>query len=385
MVRKLAEYQPERLSQARKLRGLSVSDLAAKTNLERQSIYLFEKTINGISPGADTLVSLAKALNVSITFFTLPLRKSEREATAASAYNFRQLKSTLATSKDKAKTSLHLLAGIMDYFSEFVDVDIQLPKFDVPHFTELTEDEIEEIATRTRRLWGMGDGVIPDLTKLLESKGVIVCYMDSANGIDGVSAWIDNKPVIVLSNKTTAVRSRASLAHELGHLILHQTVTNDDLKKKEFLDVIENQAWLFAGCFLMPEKSICNEVYSTNINNLIMVKQRWLVSIAMILMRVRFIGTITEHQFNHALRRLYSEYGRKSEPLDDVIPHEEATLFENIINTLDEHKVSKKSDIYFSLGLPDDVLFQSTRLKISELSEQENPIRIKKAELRLIS
>ena len=145
--KRLAEYQPERLTQARKLRGLTMADLAVKTNLTRQSISLFEKLSNGITPSAETLISLAKALDVNITFFTLPLRKRESEFTATSAYNFRSLKSALNTNREKAKVCLHLLAGMVDFFEEYVEISNQLPKFNVPHFSELTDDEIEDFVT----------------------------------------------------------------------------------------------------------------------------------------------------------------------------------------------------------------------------------------------
>lgn len=376
-ARKLAKYQPERLTQARKLRGLSMADLALKADLTRQSISLFEKSINSITPSPETLINLSKALNVDITFFTLPLRKSENELMLSSAYNFRSLKSALKLNREKAKVCLHLLAGMVDFFEEYVEVSNQLPIFNVPHFSDLTDDEIEEFATATRRHWGLGDGTIPNLTKLLENKGVIIGYLDFAIGIEGVSAWIGNKPVVVLSNKATAVRSRASLAHELGHLILHQTLTNEELEDKEVLGRIEGQAWHFAGCFLMPQVSISNEVYSTNIDNLTLVKQRWLVSIAMILQRVLKIGLISEHQFVRARQRLASLNYLKKEPLDETIPHEQSKFFNNIAEFLDVNRLSKMDNTYFALGYPEDILAQTLGVKKPEIATMDNVIKLK--------
>lgn len=377
-IKRLAEYQPERLTQARKLRGLSMPELALKADLTRQAISLFEKKINGLTPSAETLITLSQKLGVSITFFTLPLRQGEYEHNASTAYNFRSLKSRLLTSnKEKAKVCLHLLAGTVDFFEEYVEVSNQLPKFDVPHFTELTDDEIEKYATATRRYWGLGDGSIPDLTKLLENKGVVIAYLDFANGVEGVSAWIEKRPFVVLSNKAFAVRSRASLAHELGHLLLHQTVTNEDLEKKEFKDKIESQAWHFAGCFLMPQSSISNEVYSTNIDNLILVKERWLVSIAMILQRVYKIGLISEHQFIRARQKLISNDYLKKEPLDEIIPHEKTKLFNKISSFLDENNLSSKEDTYFSIGYPDDILIPTLGEVKPEMVRVDNVIKLK--------
>lgn len=376
--KKLANYQPERLSQARKLRGLSMADLAIKTDLSRQSISLFEKTIGGLTPSAETLITLSKALNVSIMFFTLPLRKSEYEHKANSAYNFRSLKARLIPSnRDKAKVCIHFLAGMIDFFEEYLQLSNQLPKFDISHFTDLSDEDIEKFATTTRRQWGLGDGAIPDLTKLLENKGVAIAYLDFANGVEGVSAWIDQRPIVVLSNKSSAVRSRASLAHELGHLILHQTVTNEDLSKKELLNIIEQQAWHFAGCFLMPQSTISNEVYSTNIDNLVLVKERWLVSIAMILERVYKIGLISEYQHVRARQKLASLNYLKVEPLDDSIPHEEAKLFGKISSFLEDHYLSNKEETYFSIGYPDEILIPTLGVMKPDVGKVDNVIQLK--------
>lgn len=375
--KRLAEYQPQRLTQARKLRGFSMPDLALKTDLTRQSISLFEKITNGLTPSAETLITLSKALNVSITFFTMPLRKSESELQVSGTYNFRSFKSALKSNREMAKVCLHLLAGMGSFFEDYVELSNQLPKFEVPHFSDLTDHQIEEFATATRRQWGLGDGVIPDLTKLLENKGVIIAYLDFAIGVGGVSAWIDNKPVVVLSNKATAVRSRASLAHELGHLILHKLVTSEDLEEKNTLDKIEAQAWHFAGCFLMPETTITNEVYSTNLDNLTLVKERWLVSIAMILMRVEKIGLISEHQRTRAFQNMAKNNYLKKEPLDDVIPHEKSELFNKIIDFLDANNLSQKDNTYFSLGLPEDILLQTIGTKKPEVVMVSNVIKLK--------
>lgn len=48
-----------------------------------------------------------------------------------------------------------------------------------------------------------------------------------------------------------ADRLRATLAHELGHLVLHM---NDNSISKE--RNIEDEAWLFAGEFLLPVEGL---------------------------------------------------------------------------------------------------------------------------------
>lgn len=108
----------------------------------------------------------------------------------------------------------------------------------------------------------------------LEEMGIEVYYADIPNA-DGYLRFNmeTKKPRIVLKAYQADTRQRFTMAHELGHLILHQGWTPNNNKKlpEEILEVTmyrgnsatpieekprEKQANEFAGVFLMPRKKV---------------------------------------------------------------------------------------------------------------------------------
>ena len=67
--------------------------------------------------------------------------------------------------------------------------------------------------------------------------------------------------VLLNSDKECAVRSRLDLAHELGHICIHQAIPESTLNKQEFFTLIERQAFRFGSAFLLPEKAFLDDVF----------------------------------------------------------------------------------------------------------------------------
>lgn len=69
--------------------------------------------------------------------------------------------------------------------------------------------------------------------------------------VDGLSQWTADHPVIVVNSANPTDRIRWTLAHEIGHLVLHREDSTDDMEK---------EADAFAAEFLMPEILIRSEL-----------------------------------------------------------------------------------------------------------------------------
>ncbi|MGA7233175.1 MAG: ImmA/IrrE family metallo-endopeptidase, partial [Xanthobacteraceae bacterium] len=150
------------------------------------------------------------------------------------------------------------------------------------------------------------------------------------HSIDAFSCWADGRPYIILgSEKSSSVRSRFDAAHELGHLILHRDISEDDLEAKSVRDRIEREANWFAGAFLLPRGSLFREFYSTIANHLRGLKQRWLVSMQAIAHRAKDIGAIDENQYVAFRIQMTKRKELNKEPLDNVIPVERPGLLYN--------------------------------------------------------
>ena len=103
--------------------------------------------------------------------------------------------------------------------------------------------------------------------RFIFNNGVVVSVVPMDNEVDGFSYWQDGRPFIFVNQSNTAVRLRMSIAHELCHLFFHEEAdVEQDLKQ------LENEAKLFAGAFLLPEKALVDDLYATsrarNVHNL---------------------------------------------------------------------------------------------------------------------
>jgi Zn-dependent peptidase ImmA (M78 family) len=114
-----------------------------------------------------------------------------------------------------------------------------------------------------------------------------------------------------------------SLAHELGHLVMH-TNPNEN---------VEEEAWDFAQEFLMPAVEIGKQFARLNLDKLGELKKEWGVSMQAILYRAKKLGKIGE-SYNRFLWMQIGKCGyRVNEPFEDVIPDEKPTELEIRLKT----------------------------------------------------
>jgi len=195
------------------------------------------------------------------------------------------------------------------------------------------EEEIEKIAFECRRSWGLGVGPISNIVGLLETNGIVICRHEVAGErIDAFSFWNGARPFIFLSSdKDSAVRSRFDAAHELGHIILHKGVSQEDLEDSEILKRIEAEANRFAGAFLLPAMSFPNEVYTPRLDAFVDLKRRWKVAIQAMVYRCKDLGIFDEMQITNLYKQISFRRWRKHEPLDDSIQFERPNLLKTAV------------------------------------------------------
>lgn len=335
-MKRAADFVPGRLTQARRAKGWSMVELADRLSLTRQAISSFEK---GGRPSPETFLSLSRELEVEPSFLTLQLREREREDALQSAISFRTLASSTKRDRERAGVYLRWLAGFSELLEQYVELPpVQLPEFDIDDFATLTDAQVEDYAAKARRAFGVGDGPISDLTLLLENKGVIIAYVPLSAGMDGISAWIKDRPFILISSTAYAARARLDLAHELAHLLLHKALTPEDLEMKGTLAVIERQAQHFAGCFHLPERTFTAEMYGFDEASLLSAKKRWGVSMQAMVVRLHSIGLINDHQKTRVFVQFSAKGYRRKEPLDDVTKPERGRLLKKAAEFLSEHQ-----------------------------------------------
>lgn len=248
----------------------------------------------------------------------------------------------------------------MQEIVSFIKGYIELPQINIPNFavdyTKLSYNEIEELATATRRHWGLGDGPITNVLGLAENNGIITSRIDlEAETLDALSQWsdYDSTPYIFLSSsKNSAARSRFDISHELAHLTFHKHLSNNVCYNPVVHPVLEKQAHRFASAFLMPAETFMNDLVSPSLDRFWALKEKWQTSIAAMIMRCQHLDIIDEEY----ARRLWINYNRRGwsrrEPLDDKLAIEQPKLLRRSFELLLSSGIIMREDIIHHLPYP---------------------------------
>ena len=214
----------------------------------------------------------------------------------------RQLASAKVAARKRAKELIRL-AGEM--YTELRKTSPVAPETAIRRFPDVVGlDEIEQTAAEARALLGLeSNGPIANLTQAIERAGICLVPLVGLEGITGMSSWVAGIPVIGINPNIPGDRFRFTLAHELGHLMLH-------FRNHDFAELEANR---FAGALLMPEED-CRASVTRDIQprELISLKASWGMALTAIVMRAHDVGLIDDAR----QRSLFIQLSRwrKSEP-----------------------------------------------------------------------
>lgn len=350
----------ERIKEAREIKGFSQTTLSELIGVQRQSVSAFEKNLK--KPSAETLFKIASATQFPNSFFLNDRPRGDGKRTAP--ISFRKLESSTKTARLQAEQYENLFADIYYYLKHYIDFfKPNIPFLGMIDYRTIKDAEIEELATKVRRDWGLGDGPIQHITRLLENNGVLIASIKLSMTMDAFSTWRHDRPIIMLSDANkSCFRRRFNVAHELGHLILHSSVEDEDFAKTEKRKELERQANYFAGAFLFPLKSVNNEFFSCSIPALKKLKERWKISIAAIAMRLYNLHVISKNQHKYIMIQLGSN--RKKEPLDDIIPMEIPAVVKKAFDILVEKDVLSIYQVIEDMLMPAPIFSMLTSVEL---------------------
>ena len=84
-----------------------------------------------------------------------------------------------------------------------------------------------------RMQWGMPVGPVRNLVDFDENAGCLVIEEPfGSSRVDGMSQWVNEQPVIFINVEVPTDRKRLTLAHELGHLVLHSVEPTEDMEDR---------------------------------------------------------------------------------------------------------------------------------------------------------
>ena len=171
----------------------------------------------------------------------------------------------------------------------------------------MTGDRIKEVcrsADKLRRDWGAGNRPARTLFDLADSHNVLVFRMVFEPSVSGAFVRSRRKGtgvIIINTNGKNAHHQRFSLAHELGHLVLHETeglVEGID-DSAEAVGREDREANLFAAQLLVPLKELTAVLRAYRIDagnvpdrSVIELAHAFGVSQHVILRRLRIVGKL---------------------------------------------------------------------------------------------
>lgn len=235
----------ENIKRIRSFIGSSQKDVADKAEL---SVSAYRKIEKGLSqPRVQNLEAIAAALNVSVFELISPVQPLQD-------VRFRANKSLRSRDQILAQSARRLadyneLEACLGESRPFVLKDLHQS---IPS----SERSPSVYARKVRLALGLSqEELIRDICGLLDDAGVKILPMDvKTNGFFGLSIGpADGGPAIVVNtwDRISVERWIFTAAHELGHLVMHQS--DYGLNDPEEDEVHEREANEFASEFLMPD------------------------------------------------------------------------------------------------------------------------------------
>ena len=352
MTKGINDLQPARLEQALAARGLTKGQFASLVGVAASTVTKWSK--GDQYPEAETFERLASILNVQGEWLTRPMLHS------VSTPLYRSNASALKAARAKLEARTEWAQELALLLGEHVDYPtLNLPQRVFKDPEQISDADIEAAAEECRQLWQLGRGPIQNITLAAESAGIIVVREETdITAIEGLSSWSSllNRPIVLLSaDKANAFRSRFDLAHEIGHLILHKHIPRAD--DRDRYNQMEKQAHRFAGALLLPAETFAIEVrVPTNLDNLLILKQRWGASVAAMMMRLHALGLLSDDEKLALFKRRSARWGSKAEPGDEKWEPEKPRLLRRTIELLISAGVLSAEGIPRYLGFsPRDV------------------------------
>jgi Zn-dependent peptidase ImmA (M78 family)/transcriptional regulator with XRE-family HTH domain len=290
-----------RIKQGRTAAGLSLRELAQAVGLSAMAISKYER--DQVKPSSEILLRLAKALSVRVEYF---FRQPGVELTDV---EFR--KHAKLSAQDEAKA----LDDVREQLERWLELEAVVPAswpkaFALPRGLPAqvnSYDEVEALANRMRDSWQQGTGPIRNLMDKMEEEGikVIVTPHDGGKKFDGLVAKARGHTVIVVGKDWPGDRQRFTLAHELGHLVLHGRLASK-------LDE-ERACNRFAGAFLVPRDEVIRLLGTSRSwlepRELYLLKHEWGLSMNGWLHRAQDLGILNQS----AARRHWQFFTQQSE------------------------------------------------------------------------
>lgn len=306
---------------ARDSRGFTQAELAEKLSVGQGTLSKYETGF--ADPPPEFIGDMSNVLGYLPAFFFEPGRPY-----GLPPFHFRRRKKLSAKALGRIIAEMNIrrlhISKLLVSFSGKTNHFI--PEIDADEYRGKSKGQLtpEEAARVIREMWMLPSGPIPNMVELLEDNGGIVVPCDFGTDlIDAMSQRIEGLPVLFFVNvNAPADRLRHTLAHELGHMVMHTIHVKTD-------EEMEDEADEFAGSFLLPANEIRPQLRRFDLRQLSNLKLYWKVSMAALAVRADRLKLITPYQSKMFWIEMSKLGYRKREPNEP--PKEHPSLLRQMI------------------------------------------------------
>lgn len=289
----------ERLKQARELNQWTQEELARRVDVTQATIALIER--DALAPREELILALAAETGFPREFFSLPVNVDF----PLGSLIYRKF----ARMRSEHKKQSHRLAQQAFELAEFLASRLRPITVGLPR--GLNASPVVAAAMVRNALGVDATSPIKNLVHRLERIGVRVFTLpEEVPDLDAFSVLIDGKPIVVLNANRSGDRQMFSVAHEIGHLVLHYPLTSEQ-------DQIEKEANKFAAELLMPQEAMRDELVApVTLSSLAELKARWRVSMQALLQRAKDLRVISDRQFKYLRMQMGKKQWLQQEPVE---------------------------------------------------------------------
>lgn len=309
-------YNPDRVILLRQVERMTQKALSEQAGISQATLSKIEN--HQVEFTEPVVMRISTAVDYPLTFF-----EGQAGPMAITSLTYRHTSSTSVGELNSIAAEYSMLCGVVDNLSATFHIrpkTMWLDKLAV--HSDPDGDDIERLAEKTREELGLPpNGNIGNLTRALERVGIIVAPIHgltaklrarlNSDGVTMPAREDQLMPVIGYSARdNTGDRLRFTIAHELGHLLLHK------YRKPDTYRDMEREAHRYAGALLMPREDariLLGDYFM--LSDLMDLKATWGISIASMVSRASNLGLIGADRTRSLQIQINSRGWKKHEPV----------------------------------------------------------------------
>lgn len=303
---------------ARLRNGVSQGEAAARLGVPQVTLSRYE---NGVTvPGDDFIIRAAMVYGLPSSFFRQP---DPVFGAPVSVHPMWRKKSDVTVRElDRIVAEINIRIMHIRRMLESVEYTphANIPKLDPEDYG----GDINQIAGIVRSHWLLPSGPVENLTAVAEKAGAVV-VLSALGGatVSGVTVSVPGLlPIILLNEEQPGDRLRFTLAHEIGHLVMHRFPN----------PTMETEANDFASALLLPEADVTIALRGKlDLRRLAALKPEWRVSMQALLYRAQSLGLIEKEKAAWLWRQFAMSRMRLREPPELDFPPEKPAVVSRMV------------------------------------------------------